>query len=370
MRSTLRKLVGLRDRSAGPRAGGPWALALVWLITIAATAAKFDNELVYDDGPVIGSGSVIHDPSNLVSVFRHRTMYAQGDVRVRALDTYRPVTLVSFFWDAAISGRDPISYHVTNQLLHLLCVTLVYWLARALLSERARRYAALAALFFAISPQLGEAHVWINGRSDLFCTAFGLSALLVWRRALDMPPTIKRSLLLLAAFMLLLLGLLSKEVLIMLVPLSVFWPSPAAPAPPLLRRVREALPLLLAPLPYVAARSLALRGLRASDPEELARVARHLPLLLLDGLRELVLPSRLYLRCMHDEYRDLGVSASVAAALGLFALGLLALRFRRRAPLLLWCFVWFLATLAPAALISTPTWAGFGRYLYLPCVGL
>lgn len=346
-------------------------LALVWLVAIALTAGKYDNALVYDDVGVIGTGTVIHDPANIPNVFAHRAMYAQGDVRVRALDTYRPVTLLSFFWDAAISGRDPISYHVTNTLLHLACIALVFRLARVLLPDAVRGYAAFAALFFAISPQLGEAHVWINGRSDLFCTLFGLGAILCWRRALAEPRAPRRHALQIGSFVLMLLGLLSKEVVIALIPLVVLWPAPGpASSQPLGTRLRQALPFLLAPLPYAFARASALRGLHASDPEELSRAVRHLPLLLVDGLRELLAPSRIYLRCLFDEYRSLGDMESLLALLALAALAALAVRYRRRAPLPGWCLLWYAATLAPAALVSTPTWAGFGRYLYLPAVGL
>jgi cytochrome c-type biogenesis protein CcmH/NrfG len=43
---------------------------------------------------------------------------------------------------------------------------------------------------------------------------------------------------------------------------------------------------------------------------------------------------------------------------------------RRRLPLVAWGAFWFFCTLAPAAIIAGMLWPGFGRYLYLPSVGL
>jgi hypothetical protein len=49
-----------------------------------------------------------------------------GAVGQPALDTYRPLPLVTFFWDAWLAGRDTWSYHLTNTVLHaLVCVGLL-----------------------------------------------------------------------------------------------------------------------------------------------------------------------------------------------------------------------------------------------------
>lgn len=79
------------------------------MLVAAVVLPVFDNGFVYDDEEVIEHGDVIHDPSELPNLFLNNTMYVSPEHRGDDLqvDTYRPVTLVSFIWDSAISGRDP-----------------------------------------------------------------------------------------------------------------------------------------------------------------------------------------------------------------------------------------------------------------------
>ena len=143
-----------------------------------------------------------------------RALYSGGPT---AVDTYRPVTLATFMWDASLSGAAPWAYHLTNLLAHLCCVWLVQRLACVMLPEADRAFAWVGAAWFALSPLPAEAHVWINGRSDIFTTLFGLLAVLAWRRALA---AVRGKALAwhIAATVSFLCGLLSKEVLLLCIP--------------------------------------------------------------------------------------------------------------------------------------------------------
>ncbi len=117
----------LRDRRA--------QYLLVTLACAAPLLAVFRNGFVYDDRTVISDGDYLHDIRRAPEFFLHPTMYASPKQRemVRHVDTYRPVTLVTFLWDSRVSGREPFSYHLTNLLAHLLCVLLVFRLAERML---------------------------------------------------------------------------------------------------------------------------------------------------------------------------------------------------------------------------------------------
>ena len=66
--------------------------------TTVVVLPVFDNGFVYDDIDVIVDGTVIHDPANLPTVFTRNAMYVSADDAAGGgLDTYRPMTLVSFF---------------------------------------------------------------------------------------------------------------------------------------------------------------------------------------------------------------------------------------------------------------------------------
>jgi len=342
-------------------------LCVAALITLCVIG-KFDNALVFDDVGVVG-GDLIHDPSRMGEVFVGRTMIAHGPQQQvpASMDTYRPIPLLTFFWDAHVSGHEPWAYHLTNHLLHLGVALGVYLLARTLLPSSGMWVALLVAAFFGLSPQLGEGHVWINGRSDPLAALFGVFALWVWsgwtsdlRRVSGRP---------FAVFLLTLLGLMSKEVLLVGLASCLVWPLHRDRS--LTWRIGRSIPFAAAAVVYLGARVSALGGARvAYGPEQLGVALRNLPLLWTDGLRELVLPSRLYLRSMRDEYALWSDTERVAAAAFVLVLSLAVWLLRKRSPVLVWGSAWFALTLAPAAMISAVLWPGFGRYLYLPCVGL
>jgi tetratricopeptide (TPR) repeat protein len=350
-------------------AGLAIALAAVGL----AASPALGNEFVWDDVYVIEHGTVIHDWSNLPDVVANRTLFASSRnaslSRAPSVDTWRPVTVVTFMWDSTLSGRDPWAYHLTNLVAHLACVVLVFFVARRLLPVERRSYAVFGAAWFGLTPLLGEAHLWINGRSDLFCTLFGLGALLAYSHALAAERPGRRATLHVLAAGLFLLGLLSKEVLLLALPAFLLLPDREGSAS-FGARLRRLVPLVAVSVAYLAARVVVLSGLRAGGGPQLAAAAVRLPVLLLDGLLHALVPASVYVRSLDDDYRALGLT--IVLALGAVAIlaGVLVVRARRRAPLVAWSLLFYACTLAPAAVIATMLWPGFGRYLYLPCAAL
>lgn len=348
-------------------------LALVVASVALVCAPVFRNGFVYDDVYVIERGDVIHDLARLPEVFVHPTMFVSTAAHGGGgggVDTYRPLSVSYVMLASALSGREPFAYHLFNLLLHLLNVVLVYFVACRL---RARTggdgYAVLAAAAFGFSPQLAEAHVWMLGCSDVLCTAFALSGILVWRLSFDPGRTrAARFGRLAASTLLFTAGLLSKEVLLPAFAALALWPrrEPAQGEDAGARWLGLA-PLAAAtglylPLRWNALGSMATHG----DGAQLFLALERIPLLLLDAAAQLVWPSKLYLRSLYDEYAAvpsawLALAAVLVAVLG-GALGML----RRRLPALAWSAAWAAATLAPAAMVTTMLWPGFGRYLYMP----
>ena len=339
-------------------------------VVVAASVFRihaFANGFVYDD-PFVIDGPLIHDPSRIPDVFGAPTMLAQGKTERAPLDTYRPVTLLTFFFDAWTSGHAPFGYHATNLFVHLAVVAGLFLLLHSLAPRAPVGLAAASALFFALSPQLVEGHVWINGRSDPLAAAFGVAALLVWPHRPGVS-TKRPALRTWAAAGCFLLGLLCKEVLLFALPLFVVLPIPERRSAR--ARVVDAFPLVLAAATYLALRMHALHGLAASHGSDHLRTAlRNLPVLWVDGLRQLLAPSSVYLRSMRDDYAALsGLEWGAFVVVGVLVAGAV-LGVARRWPLVAWGVGWFALTLAPAALISALLWPGFGRYLYLPCIGI
>lgn len=339
----------------------------VWLCISLPVAHKWRNGMVYDDEFVL-RGPLIHRPERILEVFGTHAMLAQGRDAIASVDTYRPISILSFFWDAYLAGTDTWSYHLTNHLAHLAVVGLLFALARELMPKASVAALAVSCLFFGLSPQLAEAHVWINGRSDPLATGFGLAGILLWRRALRANGKTGLALHALAGA-LFLMGLLCKEVILLLMPALLMWPETERVA--LGRRVLRSGALTIACLAYCGLRLQALHGVRAAgDVAHLVTAVRNLPILWADGLVELVIPTKLYLRSLRDEYRLVGTLSYCLICFGVALLTMLAFRARHRSKVASWSLIWFAGTLGPAALISALLWPGFGRYLYLPCVGL
>jgi hypothetical protein len=96
------------------------------------------------------------------------------------LPFYRPLAILSFAADHAVWGISSIGFHLTNLLLHLGCVLMVWRLVLHFSGDRATALAA--ALIFGIHPVHTEAVVWISGRFDMLVCACSLGSVLCFLR--------------------------------------------------------------------------------------------------------------------------------------------------------------------------------------------
>lgn len=341
-------------------------------LVLATTGHRFANGFVFDDAFVIERGEVIHDPTLLPEAMRRHTLYiSAGDMPdgEAEVDTYRPVTVATFFWDAAIGGRSPWAYHLTNLLLHMVCVLLLYSVGLSVLGRDNWMFASLGGAIFATSPWTAEAHVWINGRSDPCGLAFGLVGVVL---ALGTTRPLVRAVALMLTF---LAALLSKEVLLGAAPSIALTPwllrTGGEPRVEPRRLAWTIGPVVLATLIYLVIRYRVLGGMRAQGTSDTLWIALlRLPVLLVDGLSSILLPRIPYLRSLRDAYVGLPLWVSIAATLLIVLICWSLWRARRNWPIGIWSALWFGGTLAPVAVITTVLWPGFGRYLYIPCAAV
>ncbi|WP_459210932.1 tetratricopeptide repeat protein [Aquimarina rhabdastrellae] len=92
------------------------------------------------------------------------------------VSTYAPLVLFSWAIDYAIGGLHPFMYHFTNLCIHLIVVSLVYYLVW-LISKRIE-IAFLTAVLFGVHPMHIEAVAWISARKDLLYTLFFMAGLI------------------------------------------------------------------------------------------------------------------------------------------------------------------------------------------------
>ncbi len=136
------------------------------------------NPFVYDDhATILSNPSLVH-----LANWRFVLVYS----------LFRPVVNVSYAIDRAVWGFNPLGFHLTNLLLHLVNVVLVHRLVwHAAGDAAARRHeppagrslvAFATAAIFAVHPLLTEAVGYVSGRSEVLCATFVLAALLLVRR--------------------------------------------------------------------------------------------------------------------------------------------------------------------------------------------
>jgi tetratricopeptide (TPR) repeat protein len=138
----------------------------VYVVLVAVSIALYANSLgngfVYDDNVLIVDNEDLRDL---------RETYSQ-------LSLYRPMRWVTYAVEYYIWELNPLGYHITNLVIHVLCTCLLYYLALILLGSRSA--ALIAGLFFAAHPIHTEAVDNIANRNDLFATLFLISSLIFY----------------------------------------------------------------------------------------------------------------------------------------------------------------------------------------------
>jgi tetratricopeptide (TPR) repeat protein len=161
----------------GPRQGSRkwlWTALALTLFTALVYANTLDNGFVWDDEHLILLDQRHTDGQSFAKYF-------VGDFFAHRLEEahygyYRPLVSLSYGLDTAISGLMPAGFHLTNLVLHIGCVLLV-WALGLRLFRGERSWAAAGAALFAVHPIHTESVAWISGRTDVLATLFFLAAL-------------------------------------------------------------------------------------------------------------------------------------------------------------------------------------------------
>lgn len=96
---------------------------------------------------------------------------------------YRPFLLLTIIFDFKIGGLDPFLFHLSNLLLHLFSVFLLF---RFLIAFGTERIAALLlSVLFSVHPIHLHAVAWVPGRNDTLLFIFSIGSLLFLKRYLD-----------------------------------------------------------------------------------------------------------------------------------------------------------------------------------------
>lgn len=344
--------------------------ALLALITLVVYLPVRDHDfLVYDDNDYLTENPVVQNGLTWAGLkWAFTTWHANN---------WHPLTWLSHMVDCELFGLNAGAHHLVNVLFHASNSVLLFVLLWRLTHQVGA--AAVVAALFAWHPLHVESVAWAAERKDVLSLFFGLLTLLAYAdfatKLKTAPANAKISYGL--ALLFFTLGLLAKPMLVTLpfllllldwAPLQRgFHPQ----TPPLARVILEKLPFLL-----LSATSCVITYL-AQQEVAVVSVAQ-LPMTMRIGnalssylryLGKTVWPANLAI----PYPLPTTISAVTIATAGLVLLTItgLAWQQRRRQPLVLMGWLWFLGTLIPViGLVQVGRQAMADRYTYLPHLGL
>lgn len=147
-------------------------LILVIAATLVAYIPAMRAGFVWDDDVYVTDNPLLVDSDGLFRIWFSQDSPSQ----------YFPMVFTSFRLEYKIWGLNPTGYHITNVILHIINVILLWLLLRRLSIPAAW----LAAAVFALHPVNVESVAWITERKNVLMALFFFSSLLVWLRFVNL----------------------------------------------------------------------------------------------------------------------------------------------------------------------------------------
>jgi len=169
-------------------------------LTFFTFANSLKNDFVWDDIFFIVHNNYIKNLNFLPQYFYSAKTYAaRPDYFI-----FRPLRTVIFALEYKLWGLNPFGFHLTNIILHILNVLLVYFLISKLSGKKNLGF--ITALIFSLHPAQTEAVSWVKGRADLLFVLFFLLGFLAFLKREEKEDSIWESILIYLSYFLALLS--------------------------------------------------------------------------------------------------------------------------------------------------------------------
>ena len=149
--------------TTSPRSHVFWGAALIVIVTVVVYGPALRGQFLLDDNKLLTENAIVQSPDGLYQFW----------FTTHAAD-YWPLTNTSFWLEWRLWGLNSTPYHITNLLLHIAAVLLIWSILRML----AIPGAFLAALLFALHPVNVESVAWISQRKNTLALVFFLISIL------------------------------------------------------------------------------------------------------------------------------------------------------------------------------------------------
>jgi hypothetical protein len=284
---------------------------------------------------------------------------------------WHPVTWLSHMLDCELFGLNAGWHHFVNLVIHIANTLLVFVVFRTMTGAVWR--SAFVAAVFALHPLRVESVAWVSERKDVLSTFFWLlsvSAYLSYVRR----PAIGRYVLLVIAFA---LGLMTKPMLVTLpfvLLLLDYWPLGRFQnfGKDFYKRLFEKLPLfILSAVSCIITIVIEHTGAGLSlDTLPLYIRIANSPVAYVAYIAKMFWPVKLAVLYPHPG-SDLSMWKAVLAAIFLFVITVLIIRYCRKHKYLLTGWLWYLGTLVPViGLVQVGVQEIADRYTYMTMTGL
>jgi hypothetical protein len=151
------------------------ALALVIALAVGASVSGITNGFAFDDVHIIVDDNRTHSLAHWWQFFAQSYWPLE-----KSGDLYRPLTMLGFAIQWALSGGAPLVFHVVSVVLYALVCAAFFGILLELLPLGA---AWLGAALFAVHPLHVEAVANVVGQAELLAALFMFLALLVFLRS-------------------------------------------------------------------------------------------------------------------------------------------------------------------------------------------
>ncbi|MBN3038605.1 MAG: tetratricopeptide repeat protein [Candidatus Omnitrophica bacterium] len=143
-------------------------IALIAILGFLVYSSSLNGEFIADDLHLVKDNVYIKDWRNLSGIFSKDIVAGSG----KKWNSYRPLQMLTYMIDYSFGGLNPMGYHLSNVVLHILVAISLYWLVAIIFGQRL--LALLTALIFVVFPPNTQAVAYISGRADPLAAFFML----------------------------------------------------------------------------------------------------------------------------------------------------------------------------------------------------
>lgn len=138
---------------------------------------SLNNDFVFDDNALILNNNFIKSLKFLPLIFKKSLSAYSSAITTMPYDKrYRPLQLLTYNIDYKLWKFNPLGYHLTNVLLHLLNSILVYYLLLIIFNNST--FSKIVSILFLVCPIHTSVVSYISGRADLLVSLFMLLSII------------------------------------------------------------------------------------------------------------------------------------------------------------------------------------------------